>query len=102
MLQVGKETQNTPNGPVDTGFMVGVEITDLEEQKQVQNSISIIVDDKKNGTLNPQIKYLPMSMITKLKVVSKKRFRLLKSVMEENFKLSFEMDNNVNSQNNLQ
>ena len=67
MLQVGKETQNTPNGPVDTGFMVGVEITDLEEQKQVQNSISIIVDDKKNGTLNPQIKYLPMSMITKLK-----------------------------------
>lgn len=90
MSQVGKETKNTETGPVDTGYMVGVEITDKEEQQNVQTSISYIVEDKKNNTVNPLIQYLPMSMLTNLKIVSKKRFRLLKSVMVENFKLQFE------------
>ena len=90
MVQVGKETRNTETGPVDTGYMVGVEITDKNEQQNVQTSISHIVEDKKNNTINPLIQYLPMSMLTNLKIVSKKRFRLLKSVMEENFKLEFE------------
>ncbi len=90
MTQVGKETKNTENGLIDTGFMVGVEISDPEEQKKVQTSVSLIVEDKKNNTTNPQIQYLPMSMLSNLKIVSKKRFRLLKSIMVDNFKLNFE------------
>ena len=90
MSQVGKETKNTPNGPVDTGYMIGVEVADAEEQKKAQVSVSYIVDDKKNNTINPEIQYLPMNMLVNLKIVSKKRFRLLKSIMIENFKLIFE------------
>ena len=90
MSQVGKETKNTPTGPVDTGYMIGVEVTNPEEQQKVQESISYIVEDKKNNTVNPQIQYLPMSMLTNLKIVSKKRFRLLKSIIVDNFKITFE------------
>lgn len=90
MTQVAKETKKTETGVVDTGFMVGMEITDSDEQKNVQASISYIVEDKKNNTINPQIQYLPMSMLSNLKIVSKKRFRLLKSVMVNNFKMNFD------------
>lgn len=90
MTQVAKETKKTETGVVDTGFMVGMEITDSEEQKNVQTSVSYIVDDKKNNTVNPQIQYLPMSMLSNLKIVSKKRFRLLKSVMVNNFEINFD------------
>ena len=105
MSQVGKETKNTPNGPVDTGYMVGVEVADAEEQKKAQVSVSYIVEDKKNNTTNPEIQYLPMNMLVNLKIVSKKRFRLLKSIMMENFKLAFEdvqtnvVENTLSGQN---
>ena len=90
MTQVAKETKKTETGVVDTGFMVGMEITDPEEQKNVQISVSYIVEDKKNNTVNPQIQYLPMNMLSNLKIISKKRFRLLKSVMVNNFKMNFD------------
>jgi hypothetical protein len=102
MCQVGKETQNTPTGPIDTGYMLGMEITDTAEQQKVQTSVSYIVEDKKNNTLNPQIQYLPINMLTNLKIISKKRFRLLKSIIIDNFKLNFEesieISNVVNNQ----
>ena len=90
MSQVGKETANTPNGPVETGYMIGIEITDPEEQKSSQESISCIVEDKKNNTQNSKIQYLPMSMLVNFKILSKKRFRLLKSIIVDNFKLNFD------------
>ena len=90
MTQVGKETSNTQSGVVETGYMIGVEVTDPEEQKNVQMSVSYIVEDKKNGTTNPAIQYLPINMLTNLKIISKKRFRLLKNIMVDNFNLSFE------------
>lgn len=104
MTQVAKETQKTEAGVVDTGFMVGMEITDTEEQKNVQTSVSYIVEDKKNNTINPQIQYLPMSMLTNLKIISKKRFRLLKSIMVNNFKINFDnvVLNDVSNQNEVQ
>ena len=70
--------------------MLGVEVTNPEEQQKVQTSISYIVEDKKNNTTNPQIQYLPISMLTNLKIISKKRFRLLKSIIVDNFKVPFE------------
>jgi hypothetical protein len=97
MSQIGKETKNTETGPVDTGYMVGVEVSNPEEQQNAQASISYIVEDKKNNTINPLIQYLPMSMLTNLKIISKKRFRLLKSVMMENFKLQFESSQEMES-----
>jgi len=97
MTQVGKETKQTETGVIDTGYMIGVEITDPAEQQKAQTSISYIVEDKKNNTSNPQIQYLPMSMLTNLKIISKKRFRLLKTIMEENFKLNFNTIQTVES-----
>lgn len=97
MTQVGKETASTPNGPVDTGYMIGVEITDSSEQKVAQESISCIVEDKKNNTQNSKIQYLPMSMLVNFKILSKKRFRLLKSIIVDNFKLEFEEPVNTNN-----
>lgn len=99
MTQVGKETQNTANGTIETGYMVGIEITDPEEQKSAQTSVSYIVEDKKNNTVNPQIQYLPMSMLSNLKIVSKKRFRLLKSIMIDNFKINFDENTNTATSN---
>lgn len=98
MSLVGKETVQTEVGTVETGAMIGVEITNPEDQQKAQTSISYIVEDKKNNTVNPQIQYLPMNMISQLKIISKKRFRLLKSIMQENFKLDFnEIQNNEES-----
>jgi len=104
MTQVAKETKKTATGVIDTGFMVGMEITDPEEQKNVQTSISYIVEDKKNNTVNAQIQYLPMSMLLNLKIISKKRFRLLKSIMINNFKINFDDAslNAVSDQNQVQ
>lgn len=104
MTQVGKETVNTATGVVNTGNMVAVEINDLEEQKRIKNSISYIVEDKKNNTVNPEIQYLPITMLTNLKIVSKKRFKLLKTILEQNFKVSFteELKQTVGDTNQLQ
>ena len=68
LVQVCKEVQNTPNGPVDTGYMLGLEITDSTEWKNVQSSITKIVDDKKNGTVSNEIQYLPINMLVNLKI----------------------------------
>jgi len=97
MTQVGKETVNTPNGPVDTGYMIGVEISDPNEQKIAQESISCIVEDKKNNTKNPKLQYLPISALVNFKILSKKRFRLLKSIIVDNFKLIFDEPINMNN-----
>ena len=85
LVQVGKEMKNTPQGPADTGYMVGVEITDQNEWGAVQQSITKIVEDKKNNTQSEGIQYLPISMLSTLKIMSKKTFRLMRSVIEGNF-----------------
>ena len=98
VVQVGKEVNQTPNGPVDTGYLIGVDVNSPEESQNVQNSITKIVEDKKNGTESPEIKYMPITMLNNLKISSKKTFRLLKSLVESYFGLVFEDDfvNNIN------
>ncbi len=107
LVQVGKETQSTSTGNVDTGYMVGIEVIDPNEWNIIQKSISKIVDDKKNSTQSSEIQYLPVSMLSKLKIISKKTFRLLRTIIEEDFKLDlneFSLNkNNFNDKtNNLQ
>lgn len=87
LVQVCKELKNTAEGPVDTGYMVGIEVSSSDEWKSVQKSITKIVDNKKNNTKDDDIKYLPISMISTLKIVSKKTFRLMKSIIEDDFKV---------------
>ena len=86
IVQVCKEVQNTPTGQDDTGNMLGVEIKDENEWSKVQASITEIVDDKKNGTVNKEIQYLPITMLTNLKIISKNKFKLMKHLVDENFK----------------
>ena len=45
VVQVCKEVQDTIKGPVDTGYMIGVETSDPEAWKIVQESITKIVND---------------------------------------------------------
>lgn len=87
VVQVCKEVKNTEAGPVDTGYMLGLEINEPNEWKSVQGSIAKIVEDKKNNTKSPEIQYLPKEMLVNLKIVSKNKFKLLKQIIEENFKV---------------
>ena len=101
VVQVGKEVTQTPNGPVDTGYMIGVDISDNTESEAVQSSITKIVQDKKNGTQSSDIQYLPVSMLSNLKIVSKKTFRLLKSIVEQYFNIQFDNANTNELSENL-
>jgi len=87
VVQVCKEIKNTPTGPIDTGYMLGMEINNSEEWSKVQESITKIVEDKKNNTTSVDIQYLPMNMLTNLKVISKNKFKLMRSIVEDNFKV---------------
>lgn len=90
LTQIGKEVKNTPNGPIETGYMIGVEITDTEEWKLVQTSISKIVESAKSKIADPEIQFLPLSMLGKLKILGKKKFRLLKEIVRDDLNVEFE------------
>ena len=85
LTKVGKETINDETGPKETGNMVGIEVPTDDEWKEVQGSISKIVNSKKNKTDDKDIQILPLNMLVNLKVVGKKTFRLLSSIIEKDF-----------------
>lgn len=101
VVQVCKEIQNTPTGPIETGNMLGMEITNEQEWSSVQESITKIVEDKKNNTQNKDIKYLPANMLQNLKIISKNRFKLMKHIIEDNFKIIIESKNLINNQTDI-
>ncbi len=101
VVQVGKEVKNTPSGQVYTGYMVGVEISDANEWANVQKSITTIVEDKKNKTTSNEIQYLDMNMLNLLKIASKRQFKLMKSILEEDFNLTLPNNSNENGLNNI-
>ena len=90
LTQIGKEVKNTPQGSMETGYMIGVEITDPEEWKLVQTSISKIVESAKSKIADPEIQILPLSMLTKLKILGKKKFRLLKEIVKSDLNVEFD------------
>lgn len=89
LVEVGKEIKNTADGQIDTGFMVGVELND---DKIMQQVVTKIVEGKKSGMQDPEIQYLPLNMISTLKIISRKTFRLMKNIVEEFFKLDFQLE----------
>ena len=99
LVQVSKEVSNTPSGPIETGYMIGTEISDKDEWKNVQQSIQKIVEDKKNNTQNSEIQYLPISMLVNLKVLSENKFKLLRSIIENNFKVQVNIEQPLEVQN---
>lgn len=94
VCQVGKETANSTTGIVETGNMVGVEITDPQEWANVQSSITEIISDKKNKVSSPKIQYLPLTMLVNLKIVGKKVFRLKPTLVAESFGITVEEKKN--------
>ncbi len=90
LAQIGKEVKNTERGPIETGFMIGAEITDPEEWKSVQTSISKIVETAKTKVADPDIQILPLSMLQKLKILGKKKFRLLKDIVKNDLDVEFD------------
>lgn len=99
LVQVCKEVQNTQSGPVETGYMLGMEINDQAEWQKVQSSITTIVEDKKNGTQSATIQYLPINMLVNLKVVSNNKFKLLRHIVEDNFKIVLPNNEQATSNN---
>ena len=97
VVQVGKEVKQTLNGPVDTGFLIGIDSNNPDENQDIQLSITKIVEDMKNKSQSEDIKYLPISMLSNLKIVSKKTFRLLRNVVEQYFGLSLSSNSNNTS-----
>lgn len=97
VVQVGKEVKQTVNGPVDTGFLIGIDSNNPDENQDIQLSITKIVEDMKNKSQSEDIKYLPISMLSNLKIVSKKTFRLLRNVVEQYFGLSLSSNSNNTS-----
>lgn len=101
--QVCKEITNTPNGPVDTGYMLGIETTDTDDWSKVQESITKIVDEKKNSKTDTSIQYLPISMLVNLKIVSKNKFKLMTSLFKEIFNIDIANENSaIPNQNSVQ
>lgn len=98
LSQIGKEIQNSPTGPVETGYMIGVEVSDPTEWSNVQKSITKIVDDKKNNTKSNDIQYLSSDMLKNLKILSKKTFKLMKSIVESAFKVVISAPSNLNTE----
>lgn len=88
IVKVFKEIQNTQTGQVDTGYLMGVEMTDQNEWVNIQKSITKIVEDKKNNTVSSEIQYLPINMLTKLKIVSKNKFKLMTQLLNDSFNLN--------------
>lgn len=102
LVKVGKETVNSENGPVETGNMIGIEIQTDDEWKDVQASISKIVNSKKTKVDDSSIQYLPISMLVNLKIISKKTFRLLSDIIEKDFGVSLnEMSVEDQTKNNI-
>ena len=85
LAKVGKETIDTSNGVIETGNMLGIEIPTLDEWKEVQDSITKIVNSKKTKIEDKNIQNLPLNMLVNLKIVSKKTFRLLANIIENDF-----------------
>lgn len=100
IVKVGKENING----IDT--FVGVEITDPDEWKTVQDSISTIVDDKKNKTTSSKIQYLPVSMLNTTSVpmiiVGDKTFRLKKEIVQRDFGVEIESSDALEAGNSNQ
>lgn len=101
VVQVCKEIKNTPTGPIDTGYMLGMEISNPDEWINVQDSITKIVEDKKSGTKSGKIQYLPMNMLVNLKIVSKNKFKLMKHIVEDNFNVIIDSKNIENTIDNI-
>lgn len=103
LTQVGKEVITTPDGArQETGRMIGMEVSDPNEWKLVQTSITKIVDDKKNNTQSLEINYFDISMINGIKILSKKTFRLLRTLIENCFNLNITDNTNQNNSNETQ
>ena len=96
LVKVGKETTNSANGPVETGNMIGIEVPTDDEWKEVQGSISKIVNSKKSKIEDKDIQYLPIDMLVNLKITSKKSFRLLANIIENDFGIKLAEDLNQN------
>lgn len=101
VAQVCKEVKNTATGPVDTGYMLGMEISNSDDWVKVQQSITKIVEDKKNNTQSSEIQYLPINMLVNLKVIGKNKFKLMKHIVEDDFKVTLKSSDTQNLNSNI-
>ena len=97
IVQVCKEMKNTESGQEETGYILGLEITDSNEWSKVQESITKIVEEKKSGVHDSGIQYVPITMLKNFKIVSKNKFKLMNSLLQDHFKLTLQNTNVSNT-----
>jgi len=98
IVQIFKE-ENSNNGQ-NTPSIIGIDISNQNDWAKVQEVITKIVSDKKNGVQSNDIQYLQASMLDNLKIINKNKFKLTKHIVEENFNLSLNQSNESIMQTN--
>ena len=85
ILKILQEVTNTPNGPVPTGYLIGIKVTDEDEYNLVKQDITNIVAEKQNNA-EAKVMYLDMSMLQNLKVKDSRIFKLDVNLYNKIFK----------------
>ncbi len=92
ILKILQEVTNTPNGPVPTGYLIGVKVTDENEYNLVKQDITNIVAERQNKT-EAKVMYLDISMLQNLKVKDSRTFKLDAGL----YNMLFKNNNNQNT-----
>lgn len=88
VTKIAREVINAEEGIKPTDSLVGLEITDDIEWKNVQTDISNIIKDKKENTNT--VRYLPSSSLVNLKVKGFRIFRLRPDILKGSFGITGE------------
>ena len=75
ILKILQEVINTENGPMPTGYLIGIKITDENEYNLVKQDVINIINEKQTKG-NPVVRYLDLSMLKNLKVKDQRIFKL--------------------------
>lgn len=94
IVKILQEITNGSNGPIPTGFLIGIKINDDNEYNLVKKDIANVVKDKENNT--ESFRYLDLSMLNKLKI---KDYRIFKLGMDTYNKIFNNNNSNINVDN---
>lgn len=97
ILKILQEVINTQNGPMPTGYLIGIKVTDENEYDLIKKDVINIVNDKQNGQ-GQSVRYLDLSYLKNLKVKDYRVFKLNTDIYNESLKKD---NNKVVNQNDM-
>lgn len=97
ILKILQEVVNTQNGPMPTGYLIGIKITDENEYNLVKQDVVNIINEKQTKG-NQVVRYLDLSMLKNLKVKDQRIFKLNTDIYNEALKSD---TNDIANTNNM-